>query len=101
VEDRLDQHRGGRDEYRPQHRLYPDLGIRGSALANLVSAAVVFSIHMAYSQKLYRVPHHWGKLGLSVAMVAAVVAGGSFLPQTLVYMGVKAALIVLVAAAFH
>ena len=78
----------------------PIWGIRGSALANLVSAAVVFSIHMAYSQKLYRVPHHWGKLGLSVAMVAAVVVGGSFLPPTLVYLGVKAALIVLVAAAF-
>jgi O-antigen/teichoic acid export membrane protein len=78
----------------------PHWGIQGSALANLVSAAVVFTIHMAYSQKLYRIPHQWGKLGLSVAMVAAVIAGGYFLPPTWVCIGVKAASIVVVAVAF-
>jgi O-antigen/teichoic acid export membrane protein len=81
--------------------LIPVLGIQGSALANLVSAAVVFTMYMAYSQKLYCVPHQWGKLGLSVALVAAVIAGGSFLPLTQwACFGVKALLIVGVLAAF-
>ena len=81
--------------------LIPVWGIQGSAFANLVSAAVVFTMYMAYSQKLYCVPHQWGKLGLSVALVAAVIVGGSFLPLTQrVSIGVKAVLIVGVAAAF-
>ncbi len=79
----------------------PVWGIQGSAFANLVSAAVVFAMYMAYSQKLYRVPHQWGKLGLSVALVSSVIAGCSFLPLTQrAGIGIKAVLIVGVAAAF-
>ena len=102
VDHRHDKRSGCRDEYRPQHHLYPGSGDpRGSAFANLVSAAVVFTMYMAYSQKLYCVPHQWGKLGLSVALVAAVIVVGSFLPLTQrVSIGVKAVLIVGVAAAF-
>jgi O-antigen/teichoic acid export membrane protein len=79
----------------------PIWGIQGSAFANLVSAAVVFTMYMAYSQKLYRVPHQWGKLGLSVALVSSVIVGCSFLPLTQrAGIGIKAVLIVGVAAVF-
>lgn len=79
----------------------PIWGIQGSAFANLASAAVVFTVYMAYSQKLYCVPHQWGKLGLSVALVSSVIVGCGFLPLTQrAGIGIKAALILGVAAAF-
>lgn len=79
----------------------PIWGIQGSAFANLVSAAVVFAMYMGYSQKLYCVPHQWGKLGFSVALVSSVIVVCSFLPLTQrAGIGIKAVLIVGVAAAF-
>jgi O-antigen/teichoic acid export membrane protein len=79
----------------------PIWGIQGSAFANLASAAVVFTMYMAYSQKLYCVPHQWGKLGLSVALVSSVIVGCSFLPLTQrAGIGIKAILILGVATAF-
>ena len=81
--------------------LIPIWGIQGSVFANLVSAAVVFTLYMAYSQKLYCVPHQWGKLGLSVALVSSVIVGCSILPLTQrAGIGIKTVLIVGVAAAF-
>jgi len=79
----------------------PIWGIQGSAFASLVSAAVVFTLYMAYSQKLYYIPHRWGKLGFAVASVASVIVGCSFLPLThRAGIGIKAVLIVGVAATF-
>jgi len=55
--------------------LLPYLGIVGSALATLLSAASAFGASMIYSQKHYFVPHNWKRLGLAtlVTIGAAVV----------------------------
>ncbi len=41
--------------------LIPHFGIAGSALATLISAAVLFYAYMRASQKLYPIPYKWGK----------------------------------------
>jgi O-antigen/teichoic acid export membrane protein len=42
--------------------LIPHFGIAGSALATLISAAVLFYAYMRASQKLYPIPYKWGKV---------------------------------------
>ena len=55
--------------------LIPALGIVGAALATLTSAACVFAAYAVSSQRIYPVPHRWGRLGLAIAAVAAVYVG--------------------------
>lgn len=56
--------------------LIPYLGIVGSALATLLSAAFAFGASMIYSQKHYFVPHDWKRLGLATLVtIGAVVVG--------------------------
>lgn len=49
-------------------------GIEGAALATLVSFLCAFCLYMWFSQRLYPVPHEWGKL--LPAVVTVVVAVG-------------------------
>lgn len=51
--------------------LIPRFGIRGAATATLVSAAVLFGVYMAFSQRHYFVPHRWGRLALATLVAAA------------------------------
>lgn len=57
--------------------LIPVLSIRGAALATLLSTAATFSAYMMYSQKLYFVPHSWGRLGASVLVAVGIFLIGS------------------------
>ncbi|TRZ51232.1 hypothetical protein D4S03_05445 [bacterium] len=50
--------------------LIPRFGIAGSALATLISAAVLLYAYMRASQKLYPIPYPWGKI--VKACVAAI-----------------------------
>ncbi len=56
------------------------LGIEGAALAFLATAACGFGVLMAVSQRLYRVPHAWWRIGLVAASVAGLTALGVALP---------------------
>jgi O-antigen/teichoic acid export membrane protein len=66
--------------------LIPLLGISGAALATLTSAAVSFSLYMILSQKLYFVPHEWGRITVSVVvalfvgLVGILLGAGTELP---------------------
>jgi O-antigen/teichoic acid export membrane protein len=53
--------------------LVPRYGIGGAAAASLASAAAGFALHMTFSQRLYPVPHPWGRIFIAVA--AVLVAG--------------------------
>ncbi len=46
--------------------LIPSLGIRGSALATLLSSAFVFAGYTVLSQRYYHVPHEWSRLAAVV-----------------------------------
>ena len=50
------------------------LGIRGAALAFLLTAAAGWGSLMAMSQRLYPVPHDWRRLGLAAAAIAGLTA---------------------------
>lgn len=53
--------------------LIPVEGITGAALASFVGSACVFVFAMALSQRLYPVPHAWGRM-IAAAALAAVLA---------------------------
>jgi O-antigen/teichoic acid export membrane protein len=57
--------------------LVPRYGIRGAALATLVSAGTLFTLYMCLSQRLYFVPHRWGRLALATAGVAVIGMAGT------------------------
>lgn len=65
--------------------LIPILGTAGSALANLIAAAVVFVIFMALSQKHYAVPHRWRPIGFAVACSAVIVVFAFLVPVLAVH----------------
>jgi O-antigen/teichoic acid export membrane protein len=60
--------------------LIPVMGVRGAALATLMSAGLVLAAHVVASQRHYHVPHRWRSLGAAgmgyVVLVAAGVAVG-------------------------
>lgn len=56
--------------------LIPHLGVRGAALANLLASALQFAAYMVISQRLYPVPHRWGRLVAAAALTAALVSCG-------------------------
>ena len=53
-------------------------GIKGAAIATLLSAAAAFSLHMIISQGLYHAPHQWFQLLSSCAVGAAIVITGYY-----------------------
>lgn len=70
--------------------LIPILGVRGAALATLVSAFLVFSAYVRTSQRSYPVPHRWAPLGVVVLAYAALAAFTSMLePMTIASAALK------------
>lgn len=55
--------------------LIPYLGIMGAALATLCSAMLMFTQYVYFSQKLYFVPHNWGRIVPAILVTAAAIAG--------------------------
>jgi len=60
--------------------MIPVWGIVGAAGATLISAALVFAAYMTVSQRLWFVPHAWGRLAAATAAVAAIGLVGLLLP---------------------
>lgn len=57
--------------------LIPYLGIMGAALATLCSSLLMFTLYVYFSQKLYFVPHNWGRI--IPAILVSVVATACYL----------------------
>jgi len=56
--------------------LLPIIRLPGAAISTSLSALFCFAMHMAFSQKYYKVDHQWGRcIGALVISVAAVVIG--------------------------
>lgn len=53
--------------------LVPLAGITGAAMASLAGSACVFVLAMSFSQRLYHVPHAWGRL-VTAAVGALILA---------------------------
>jgi O-antigen/teichoic acid export membrane protein len=60
--------------------LVPRLGIRGAAIATLLSASTLFGTYMAFSQRFYFVPHPWGRLALALGIVTTLGVVGMQVP---------------------
>ena len=56
--------------------LIPIIGLYGAAGSTLLATAVSFMLYMRFSQKLYPVPHDWGRLATAAAITAASAAAG-------------------------
>ena len=52
--------------------LIPIYGIQGAAIATMLGACIVFIIKMLISQKLYYVPHQWGRIIFTVLLVSVL-----------------------------
>lgn len=52
--------------------LVPVLGIRGAGIATLASSALFFVSIMAFSQRLYPVPHEWRRLAAALTAATAI-----------------------------
>ncbi len=62
--------------------LVPEEGIVGAAIALVVSYVVVVVLMYVFSQRLFHVPYEWRRLGLVLAVSAALIAGGDLLLPT-------------------
>lgn len=60
--------------------LVPPLGIAGAGLSFVVTQALAFAVLMTASQRLYPVPHEWGRLGLGLLLGVAATTIGWALP---------------------
>lgn len=78
--------------------LVPGLGSLGAALATLAAAVVMFGLWVILSQRFYPVPFAWGRLtvaaGVFLGCLAAGLAVADLVPNTLVTVAVRAALVV-------
>lgn len=63
--------------------LIPRFGIMGACFASLASAVTAFVCFMVTSQRLYPVPHRWGRLGLAAAGMATLYGGATVLEARL------------------
>ena len=63
--------------------LIPHLGILGSALATLISAAILFFAYMRASRKFYPIPYRWGVILPACIAVALVMLAAYFIPTEL------------------
>ena len=81
--------------------LVPKAGLAGAAAATLLGGLLHFWLSMAVSQRLYPVPHRWGRIAAVVFVGAAGVVAGCLLPPTLspALFAVRCALSGVVAAA--
>jgi len=81
--------------------LIPPLGIRGAALATLISAATTFSVYMYFSQRLYVVPHRWSRLGAAVLVAISLFLGATLIaPPFWLNIAFKAGLVCFAASTF-
>jgi O-antigen/teichoic acid export membrane protein len=62
--------------------LIPLLGIRGAALATLLSSITVFAAYIIYSQNLYFIPHTWLRLAGALLLTIGVFFVGAQLHLT-------------------
>jgi O-antigen/teichoic acid export membrane protein len=62
--------------------LVPPLGIVGAALALVASYLVVLALMYGFTQRLFRVPYQWGRLGRVVLASAVLVGAGELLMPT-------------------
>lgn len=53
--------------------LIPALGISGAGLATFLGYLFVFVVYMQCSQRLYRVPHEWFRIGMAVVATSFIV----------------------------
>lgn len=60
--------------------MIPVWGIVGAAAATLTSAALIFAAYMIASQRLYFVPHAWGRLAMAAVAAAVLCVAGTALP---------------------
>lgn len=61
--------------------LIPMFGIRGAALATLISYFIVFLLNMYFSQRFYFVPHRWLPLISSTIIMTVIAYVGSLFPS--------------------
>lgn len=78
--------------------LVEPLGIEGAALAFLVTSAAGFAVLIAISQRLYRVPHAWGRIGFAAVAIALLTALGVALPPMADGLGAAAGKLAVAAA---
>jgi len=62
--------------------LVPSQGIVGAAIALVASYVVVVALMYLFSQRLFRVPYEWRRLGLIVFVSAALVGAGELVMPT-------------------
>ena len=63
--------------------LIPHLGILGSALATLISAAFLFFAYMCVSRKFYPIPYRWGVILPACIAASLVMLAAYFIPTEL------------------
>jgi O-antigen/teichoic acid export membrane protein len=57
----------------------PEFGIVGAGLSLVISYAVVLALMYVFTQRLFRVPYEWLRLGQALLLAAAIVAAGELL----------------------
>jgi hypothetical protein len=62
--------------------LLPTLGIVGAGISLVASYAVVLVLMYVFTQRLFRVPYEWLRLGQALGLAALLVAAGEFLLPT-------------------
>ncbi len=77
--------------------LIPELGIVGAGVSLVCSYAVVLALMYVFTQRLFRVPYEWGRLGQALLLAAAIVIAGELLLPTEGLLGLasRAALLLL------
>lgn len=79
--------------------LIPLWGIMGAAAATLISAATLFAAYMVASQRLYRVPHAWGPIGVAALVVIAAECLGGYLPAAM-WSGILVKIVLMLGSGF-
>lgn len=81
--------------------LVPVFGLHGGATATCLSASVVFSLYMLFSQKNYSVPHSWGRLTVATVLaIGTAIVGAQLNLNIWVNAAVKSFLIFVLTVAF-
>jgi O-antigen/teichoic acid export membrane protein len=62
--------------------LIPELGIVGAGVSLVASYAVVLALMYVFTQRLFKVPYEWPRLGQATGLAAILVAAGELLLPT-------------------
>jgi O-antigen/teichoic acid export membrane protein len=80
--------------------MIPRFGYVGAAIATTIGYVCAFIAYMVISQRLYHVPHAWGRIGVAVALfLAAAYAGSQLTSIDVLSIAMKSGLVVLMTAA--